>query len=829
MHKKLLSILALTILVTSTLVGCSGASSTTSTLTILSITEGQVFVMKAGTDDWTKATVDMSLEVGDTIKTGDDSGAEITFFDGSTIELEAGTHIEITALDSSPDTGAKTITLMQTIGTTISRVTKLLDPASSYAVETPSGVAAVRGTIMIVRIVFDDPNYEDGTVLVTSVEGQVYFIGHGVELPVPEGGQVVAGNETVEVILANELSLAVDDSAVTDEDTPVTVAAPGVLGNDSGVIPGDTLTVTAWDTSGTVGTVTSWGADGSFTYDPDGQFEYLQTGGSATDSSTYLVSDGHGGIDTATVTITVDGINDAPTDIGLDNSSIAENQPAGTSVGSFSTTDPDTGDTSTYSLVSGEGGHGNGWFMIVGSQLRTAASFNYESSNSYSIRVRTTDSGGLYYEKVFVITVADVYEPPVVNPPVNHAPTAISLDNSSVAENQPPGTPVGSFSTTDPDTGGSFTYTLVSGNGSTDNGSFNISGSNLRTSTTFDYETTNSSSIRVRSTDQGGLWVEEHFTITVIDVNDPPVAADDSATTSHNTAVTIDVLSNDSDPENDALTVISATNGTDGSVVNNGNDVTYTPDSDFAGTDSFDYTVSDGNGGTDTAAVSVDVLEPNVETVRFPGEGTAYIGYEDTEHGDFDYNDFGMTTWIEETYVDGCLAEINMVFHSVVHNAGDSHDIHILRTLDGSTTYYNYTITRTTAAQGTETSVSPASDEGDIDIVLFDTLYFTPGDQVTMHVEIIDGCEAYSSTPWDYYDPYMHDRTAGTVHDIADSQSAVAPLPLWPDGYDVPYILVIPVTGWQAPSSCITDLYPYFDDYYAEWSHPNWYLEKQPS
>jgi len=178
MHKKLLSILALTILVTSALVGCSGAPSDSSTLTILSITEGDVFVMKAGTDEWIEATVEMTLEVGDTIKTGDDSGAEITFFDGSTIELEAGTQIEITSLDSSPDGDAKTITLMQTIGTTISRVTKLLDPASSYAVETPSGVAAVRGTIMIVRIVFDDPNYEDGTVLVTSVEGQVLSLIH---------------------------------------------------------------------------------------------------------------------------------------------------------------------------------------------------------------------------------------------------------------------------------------------------------------------------------------------------------------------------------------------------------------------------------------------------------------------------------------------------------------------------------------------------------------------------------------------------------------------------------------------------------------------------
>jgi hypothetical protein len=219
MRKKLLSILALTILVTSTLVGCSGASSAPSTLTILSINEGDVFVMKAGTDDWTEATVEMSLEVGDTIKTGDDSGAEITFFDGSTIELEAGTQIEIASLDSSPDTGAKTITLMQTIGTTISRVTKLLDPASTYAIETPSGVAAVRGSIMIVRIIFGDPNYEDGTVLITTVEGDVWAIWQGVELQIPEGYTcVIRFDQLLELIPPNEPPQEESGDA-TDEDT----------------------------------------------------------------------------------------------------------------------------------------------------------------------------------------------------------------------------------------------------------------------------------------------------------------------------------------------------------------------------------------------------------------------------------------------------------------------------------------------------------------------------------------------------------------------------------------------------------------------------------
>jgi VCBS repeat-containing protein len=532
MRKKLLSILALAILVTSTLAGCSGAPSDSSTLTIFSITDGTVLVMKTGTDDWTEATVEMPLEVGDTVKTGHDSGAEITFFDGSTIELEAGTQIEITSLDTSPDTGTKTITLMQTIGTTISRVTKLLDPASTYAVETPTGVAAVRGSVMIVRIIFDDPNYEDGTVLITSLEGHIYFIGQGKEVQIPEGAQVIATNETVELV---QLSLAVDDSVTTDEDTPVTVAAPGVLGNDAGLIVGDTLTVTSVDTSGTAGTVTAWGPDGSFTYDPSGQFEDLEAGNSTTDSFTYTMTDDYDITDTATVTITINGVYDAPeyspppyyppiyyppvnhtpTAITLDNSSVAENQPVNATVGAFSTTDPDTGNTFTYVLASGTGDTDNGCFNIAVTNLKTSAVFDYETKNTYSIRVRSTDQGGLWVEKEFAVTVTDV----------NEAPTDISLSSSTVAENQSVGTIVGAFGTADADTANTFTYALVSGVGDTDNGSFNVNGSDLRTSAIFDYEAKSVYSIRVRSTDQGGLWVEKQFTITVSLVGTPTAPA----------------------------------------------------------------------------------------------------------------------------------------------------------------------------------------------------------------------------------------------------------------------------------------------------------------
>ena len=131
MANRLLSILALTILMGSTVVGCGGGSSTPSTLTTLSAIDGDVSVMEAGTDSWTEGDVGMSLEDGDVVKTGDDSSAEITFFDGSIIESQPGTEVEIASIDIA-DSGYTTISLGQTMGAAISRVINIIDPASSY-------------------------------------------------------------------------------------------------------------------------------------------------------------------------------------------------------------------------------------------------------------------------------------------------------------------------------------------------------------------------------------------------------------------------------------------------------------------------------------------------------------------------------------------------------------------------------------------------------------------------------------------------------------------------------------------------------------------------
>lgn len=90
--------------------------------------------------------------------------------------------------------------------------------------------------------------------------------------------------------------------------------------------------------------------------------------------------------------------------------------------------------------------------------------------------------------------------------------------------------------------------------------------------------------------------------------NQGPDAVDDSATTQENVAVTVDVLANDTDPDGDALAVASVGTPTAGDATDNGDGtVTYMPDAGFYGTDAFDYTVTDGNGGSDTATVTITV------------------------------------------------------------------------------------------------------------------------------------------------------------------------------------------------------------------------------
>ena len=102
----------------------------------------------------------------------------------------------------------------------------------------------------------------------------------------------------------------------------------------------------------------------------------------------------------------------APTNILLSGTNVAENLPVGTVVGAFSTQDPDAGNTFTYSFVSGTGSGDNGSFSISGSNLLTGGMLNYEAKSNYSIRIQSADQGGLSMQKIFAVSVVDVDEMP---------------------------------------------------------------------------------------------------------------------------------------------------------------------------------------------------------------------------------------------------------------------------------------------------------------------------------------------------------------------------------------------------------------------------------
>ncbi|HEX7946396.1 MAG TPA: Ig-like domain-containing protein, partial [Phenylobacterium sp.] len=102
--------------------------------------------------------------------------------------------------------------------------------------------------------------------------------------------------------------------------------------------------------------------------------------------------------------------------------------------------------------------------------------------------------------------------------------------------------------------------------------------------------------------------------INVTPVNDPPDAVDDSGSTPEDTPVTFtvgDLLGNDTDPENDTLTVTGVSNPSHGTVTLVNGVVTFTPDANYNGPASFNYSISDGHGGTDTATVNINVVPVN--------------------------------------------------------------------------------------------------------------------------------------------------------------------------------------------------------------------------
>src|SRR5690606_8347998 len=213
-------------------------------------------------------------------------------------------------------------------------------------------------------------------------------------------------------------------------------------------------------------------------------------------------------------------------------------------------------------------------------------------TDSYTYRAR--DAGGLESNIATVlITITAVPDPPV------------AVDDSDVVAEDSVltiSTPGGKVNDSDPDTPvADLVVTLVTG---AQRGSLTLASDGSFVYTPYP-ETTGSDSFVYRLSDGTGESTAT-VTIAITEVPDPPVAVDDTATTTEDTPVTINVLGNDHDPDTEVLTITGVTQGVNGTVAIVGGQVIYTPAPDFSGVDTFTYTITDGQASS-TATVTVTI------------------------------------------------------------------------------------------------------------------------------------------------------------------------------------------------------------------------------
>ena len=385
-------------------------------------------------------------------------------------------------------------------------------------------------------------------------DGFTYTVSDG------RGGTATAN---VSVTVNNRTPTASADTVATNQNTAVTF---NPRANDSDP-DGDTLTISAVGGAGHGSVVNNGGA--SLTYTPTAGYVGV-------DSFTYTISDGKGGTATATVSVTVN--NRTPTATA---DAVATNQnTALTFDPRGNDSDPD-GDALTISAV-GAAGHGS--VVNNGTSIIYAPAAGYVGADSFTYTI-SDGKGGTATATVSVN----------VN---NRTPTASAdavATNQNIALTFDP-----RANDSDPD-GDALTISAVGGAG---HGSVVNNGTSITYTPAAGYVGADSFTYTI-SDGKGGTATAP---VSVSVNNRMPTATADAVATNQNTALTFDPRGNDGDPDGDVLTVSTVGAASHGTVVNNGTSITYTPAAGYVGADAFTYTISDGKGGTATAAVVVTVV-----------------------------------------------------------------------------------------------------------------------------------------------------------------------------------------------------------------------------
>jgi hypothetical protein len=399
----------------------------------------------------------------------------------------------------------------------------------------------------------------------------------------------------VTVTAVNDAPVAVADSLTLPEDSSATL---NVIANDTDA-DGDSLTVSAvgQPAHGTAAKVSAT----SVQYVPAPNFN-------GADSFTYTVSDGKGGTATGTVQVTVTPVNDPP---------VATNDVATLPMGGSVTlnlvandTDVD-GDTLAITAV-GQPQHGSA-VTVSSVSVRYVPAAGYAGPDSFTYTI--SDGAGGTATGTVSLTVLDTNGAPVAN------------DDVAVTNEDTPVEIAVLSNDSDPD-GDSMVVQQVL---PAQYGQVTLVGSStVRYSPNLNFN--GSDSFTYVAADPGGKTDTATVQVTVIPVNDPPVANPDAAAVPRNGSVTINVVANDTDVDGDSLTVAAVGLAANGTVTRlSSTSVQYVPTANYTGSDAFTYTVSDGKGGTATGTVQVTVFQVNTapnavnDTATVPEDGSVTI------------------------------------------------------------------------------------------------------------------------------------------------------------------------------------------------------------
>ncbi len=395
------------------------------------------------------------------------------------------------------------------------------------------------------------------------------------------------------VVATNRAPVAVGDSYSTNEDTSLTVAAPGVLNGDSDP-DGDPLSAAV--VTGPAHGSLLLNANGSFTYTPAANYN-------GSDSFTYKVNDGQVDSSVATVALTINPVNDAPVAVADTRAATEDTMLTVSSPGVLANDTDLEGSPLSATLVR-NALHGTVTLSADGSFTYVPVT-NYNGVDSFTYSV---SDGSLSSLPVTVtLNVAAVNDPPVAADNSYSATEDVTLSVTApgvlLGDSDPDGNTLRAILVTPPARGtlslninGSFVYTPTA---------------NLNGQDTFTYKAND------------GLLDSNVVTVTinVAAVNDAPVGVADSYSTDQNVPLTVPprgVLNNDTDADGEILTVTLVAGPAHGTLTLNANgSFSYTPTAGYNGPDSFTYQAADAVSSSAVTTVSITILPPPTPVAKF--------------------------------------------------------------------------------------------------------------------------------------------------------------------------------------------------------------------